>query len=192
MPRGVYDRDKTEGENSSAPLEEQKVENQVLSALETIASRLNVIDERLKEVEQYKPKSATELIEQAQKELAEKRGDVPQAYTPESDVTLSSKRIAPKHRIIVDGVLGKQFAAWETYNEVDSTHFFFHVQVPEGLSSIPQRDRNFNIGSDIRSKAIPNADGENGVRQWCLLIRKNLNQFYTQNGIRSPFAEAGV
>lgn len=98
-----------------------------------------------------------------------------------SDAGPSDMKCHPKHREMVDNILGNQFKAWESYDVTDSTHFLFSVQVPSELSPLSKGEL------DIRSRSVLNAEGENGVRQWLILVRKNLNQYYSQNGIKAPF-----
>lgn len=101
------------------------------------------------------------------------------------DETYPSAYMPPKFRKIVDEVLSPQFDA-RVVDFEDRTDFQFDVMVPEKYSSVSKSERDQGV-KDIRTRIIPRAMGENGVREWCTLIRKNLARFYAQEGVKSPF-----
>lgn len=150
----------------------------ILDAISAIGDRLTNLEDS------QKPQTATDLVARHTGEPVEKE--------PVKVETEPEMKISPKHRAIVDEVLGKQFYAWEDYEATDSTHFLFNIQVPKELSSLPKDDLEKGKVMDVRSKAVANAAGENGVREWCQLVRKNLNNYYAQNAIRSPFVTPGL
>ena len=152
-------------------------ESPLIGLLEIMKDTLVGIDKRLLKIEETQPKTATEQIDKVMGKEKE-------------DETVQEMKIHPRHRKIVDETLGEQFFAWESYEGVSSTHFQFNVEVPEKLSSISKADRQKGQKTDIRSIAISLAEGENGVREWCKKIRKNLNQYYNDNAIPSPFTSA--
>ena len=158
----------------------QPKEDQMLEILQDMNKDMKEIKKRLVEVEQVT--GLTSATDQTTAII----GDVVE------DDTIQDLKIHPIHRKIVDSILGEQFKAWETYDDTNSTHFMFHVQVPIKLSSIPEHEQKSGKSLDIRTKAISNAEGENGVQEWCKKIRQNLNKYYTVHGIRSPFTTSGL
>ena len=101
------------------------------------------------------------------------------------DETYPSDYIPPKFRKIVDDVLSKDFGI-QLVDFADRTDFQVSIIVPEKYSSVAKEDRIKGV-QDIRSRIIPRALGENGVREWCTLIRNNLSRFYSKEGVQSPF-----
>lgn len=101
------------------------------------------------------------------------------------DETYPSEYMPPKFRKIVDETLSSDFGARVT-DFVDRTDFQLDIIVPDEYSSVSVLDREKGV-KDIRSRLIPRALGENGVKEWCMLIRKNLNRFYQREGVKSPF-----
>jgi hypothetical protein len=155
----------------------------IIDILEMLNKNVMDLSERLSVVEKKNtPLTATEemgkIIETAKKDIPEIK-----------DETLVEKKIAPKHRQIVTEVLGAQFDAWETYDDVASTMFMFNVSVPLEISSMSAEDRKSGRKDDVRSKAISLADGENGVRDWCKKIKENLNKYWSVHGISTPFGQ---
>ena len=101
------------------------------------------------------------------------------------DETYPDGYMPPKFRKIVDEILSSEFGA-RIIDFDDRTDFQLDIIVPEQYSSVSRLDREKGV-KDIRSRTIPRALGENGVRDWCALIRKNLNRFYQHEGVKSPF-----
>ena len=101
------------------------------------------------------------------------------------DETYPKDYIPPKFRKIVNEFLSEDFGA-RVVDFEDRTDFQFDIIVPEKYSSVTKEDRAKGV-EDIRTRIIPRALGENGVREWCQLIRKNLNKYYTNEGKASPF-----
>lgn len=115
-----------------------------------------------------------------------KENTVGRSYTPHlDDDTYPKDYIPPKFRKIVDENLSPEFGA-RVVDFEDRTDFQFDIVVPEKYSSVTKEDREKGV-QDIRTRIIPRALGENGVREWCQLIRKNLNRYYTNEGKASPF-----
>lgn len=162
--------------------QETKIDS-VMNLLQAMNKEFQSLSERLNKVEKVQgPQTATEQVARFTGKESEKEEP--------KDQTLQEMILHPRHRKIVDEVLGEQFEAWETYEDTNTTRFMFHVKVPIELSSIPKEEKSKGRSLDIRSKAIPQALGENGVREWCKLIRNNLNRYYTQNALPSPFSNA--
>lgn len=107
-------------------------------------------------------------------------------HPPMDDATYPSSYIPPKFRQIVDEVLSPEFGI-HIEDFPNTTDFQFNVVVPEKYSSVIPQDKEKGV-RDIRSRIIPRALGENGVREWCVLIRNNLNKYYSKEGIGSPFS----
>lgn len=107
-------------------------------------------------------------------------------FTPHlDDDTYPKDYLPPKFRKIVNEILAPEFGA-RVVDFEDRTDFQFDVMVPEKYSSVTKEDRAKGV-EDIRTRVIPRALGENGVREWCQLIRKNLSKYYTNEGKASPF-----
>ena len=108
------------------------------------------------------------------------------AFTPQIDDETYPKQYIPKDfRKAVDDILSTEFGII-IEDFPDRSDFLFSVIVPDQYSSISPADRDKGI-KDIRSRMIPRALGVNGVKEWCSLIRTNLNRFYTKEGVQSPF-----
>jgi hypothetical protein len=155
----------------------------VIDILEMLNENIKEISNRLSAVEKKQtPLTATEemskIIDTAKKDIPEIK-----------DETLVEKKISSRHRQIVTEVLGAQFDAWETYDDVASTMFMFNVAVPLELSTMSAEDRRGGRRDDIRSKAVSLADGENGVREWCKKIKENLSKYWSVHGISTPFGQ---
>jgi len=132
------------------------------------------------------------LVElQTDKKVAtqEKIVDAVKAFDPAiEDETYPNKYIPPKYRAIASQILSPEFGI-DVLDFADRTDFQFSVIVPEKFSSVSQDDRAKGV-RDIRSRMIPRALGENGVREWCTLIRNNLARYYQKEGIATPFTNA--
>ena len=112
--------------------------------------------------------------------------NVTKKFVPKmDDETYPQQYVPPKYRQIVTELLSEEFGITVTDFE-DRTDFQVNIVVPEKYSSVSKEDREKGV-EDIRSRMIPRALGENGVREWCSLIRQNLNKYYTQSGHASPF-----
>jgi hypothetical protein len=101
------------------------------------------------------------------------------------DETYPSDYIPPKFKKIVHEVLSPEFGL-QIVDFEDRTDFQVNIIVPEKYSSITAEDKEKGV-KDIRSRMIPRALGENGIRDWCKLIRQNLNKYYSREGVQSPF-----
>lgn len=101
------------------------------------------------------------------------KGYVPQAY-----------------RQICDEVLSPEFG----FDCIENTHnldFEIQIIVPHEYSSLTEQEKLAGV-QDIRSRVISRALGENGVREWCIKVRNNLNQFFTRAGVKSPFNSQSI
>lgn len=134
--------------------------------------------------------AVSKLVDLQTKERIEITGaptSVESGFTPHvEDSTYPTGYMPPKYRKIVDEVLSPEFKA-RVQDFEDRTDFQFDVIVPSQYSSVSPTDKEKGV-EDIRSRIMPRALGENGVREWCMLIRKNLNKFYQKEGVQSPFS----
>jgi len=148
----------------------------LVGLIQSVNTNISDLKERVIQVEKaQKPETATDQIAK----VIEKEKD---------EASYQEMKIHPKHRLLVDNILGKQFIAWESYDGIDSTHFSFSIEVPMELSSVPTEDRAKGRTRDIRTRVISQSAGENGVKDWCEQVRKNLNKYYTNNALPSPFS----
>lgn len=110
-------------------------------------------------------------------------------FTPKlDDETYPEEYVPPKFRKIVDEILSKDFGL-KIDDFPDRTDMQINIIVPEKYSSLSKEDREKGA-QDIRSRIVPRAMGENGVKEWCQLIRTNLSKYYTKEGVQSPFSNA--
>ena len=151
--------------------------DQVIGAMNTVGSALA----KLVEIQTTNP---TEISTTDEKQTSNK--DQKTSFNPTmDDPTYPKKYIPPKYRQIVTELLSEDFELDITDFD-DRTDFQVHIIVPERYSSITPEDRKKGV-QDIRSRMVPRSLGENGVREWCSLIRQNLNRYYTKEGKQSPF-----
>ncbi len=167
-------------------------ETQVIGLLKDMNKSITGIDDRLSAVEATQgPKNATEATNKAIDVAKE-------VEPPVVDDTVQEHKLSEQYVKIVKDTLGDQFDAWEDYIGVPPSHFRFVISVPFALSSIPKEthtkakcnhaEKICKVPPDLRSKVISFGEGENGVREWCKRVRLNLNKFYTQNAIQTPFS----
>lgn len=118
-------------------------------------------------------------------------GSANSTFTPKlDDETYPQSYVPPKYRKIVDDLLSPDFGI--RVNDFDDrTDFQIDIIVPVKYSSLTADDKKSGI-EDIRTRIVPRAMGENGVREWCTLIRKNLSRFYNKEGLQSPFKVAEI
>lgn len=144
----------------------------VISGLNTVASAISKLVE-------------LQTLNKEEKKIEEKK-EIGISFNPKlDDETYPSAYIPPKFRKIVDDILSPEFGL-QIVDFTDRTDFQLNIIVPEKYSSVAKEDREKGV-KDIRSRMIPRALGENGVKDWCTLIRRNLNKFYTKEGVQSPF-----
>src|SRR3990167_10322388 len=96
--------------------------------------------------------------------------------------------IPPKFRELCDQILSPDFELSIEYFD-DIPNYILLVSVPQKYSSVPLKHQGMGF-KDIRSKVINASLGGNGVRDYFGLIRKNLNNYFTQSGVQSPFVNA--
>lgn len=102
------------------------------------------------------------------------------------DETRPNSYVPPRYRQIVDQVLSPDFGI-RVHDFEDRTEFMIDIIVPEQYSSMSKKEKDSGA-KDIRSRVIPRAMGENGVKSWCETIRTNLNKYYGASGVQSPFS----
>ena len=148
--------------------------DQVVAGLNTVAGALSKLVE----------------LQTADKSPSSKESEPAKAtFTPKiEDETMNKAYIPAKYRALVDEILSPEFGI-SLHDFDDRTDFWFEVIVPEKFSSISAEDRQKGV-RDLRGKMISRALGENGIRDWCNLIRKNLSRYYSAEGVRSPFTNA--
>jgi len=157
---------------------EVKFDNSVEKKLDEVVSTINILASAVGKLVELQ--TADKKPEQTVK------SDSTETYRPKlDDVTYPSAYIPPKFRNIVDEVLSPEFGI-KIEDFENTTDFQFSVIVPDKYSSVIPTDRQKGV-VDIRSRIIPRALGENGVREWCMLIRNNLNKYYSKEGVGSPF-----
>jgi len=105
---------------------------------------------------------------------------IPSDYQPKGYVP-------QKYRQIVDEILSSEFG-FDVEESPESMDFTIKIVVPEKYSALTAVEKQAKV-KDIRSKVISRALGENGVREWCIKVRENLNKFYTSSGVISPFTK---
>lgn len=93
--------------------------------------------------------------------------------------------VPQEYRRIVDEILSPEFG-FDTEESTDNMDFKIKIVVPTRFSSLTDQEKAAGM-LDTRSKVISRALGENGVREWCMKVRENLNKFYTRSGVTSPF-----
>lgn len=149
----------------------------VFNKLETIADVLSGFNERIEELEK-KPEVIVKIPEP-------NTGMTNGNYNPEKDETYPRSYIPKEYRQLVDELLSPEFGA-QIDDQNFGLDFELRIIVPDAFSSLTPKEKEQGI-QDIRSRIIPRALGENGVRDWCGLIRSNLNKYFTQTGKVSPF-----
>jgi hypothetical protein len=82
--------------------------------------------------------------------------------------------IPPAWRKLVDELLGMDFGINISYPQTGSG-FLFRIIVPEEKSNMSKDYKNF-YKVDVRTKAINYNEGIDGVRKFCELVKKNLEQ----------------
>lgn len=82
--------------------------------------------------------------------------------------------VPPKWRKIVDEVLGTDFGLSVEYPD-SGRGFSFTIMVPKSKSNAPDAHWDF-YRCDKRTKAIGNAEGTEGVKKYCELVKKNLTR----------------
>ena len=102
------------------------------------------------------------------------------------DETYPENYTPPRFRKLCDEILSPDFGL-DVLDFPDRTDFQVNISVPEKFSSVSEIDRQKGV-KDIRSRMIPRALGENGVKEWCMLVRKNLNKYYQKEGVATPFS----
>lgn len=126
------------------------------------------------------------LVEMQTSDTMKEKPEVKETFTPKlEDETYPTSYTPPRFRKLCDEILSSEFGLSVT-DFPDRTDFQLSITVPEKFSSVPPTERQKGV-QDVRSRMIPRALGENGVKEWCGLIRKNLNRHYQKEGIVTPF-----
>ena len=108
------------------------------------------------------------------------------SYIPKlEDETHPESYVPPKFRQIVNDILSPEFGI-RVLDFVDRTDFQLDIFVPDRFSSLSADEKKQGI-KDVRTRIVPRALGENGVREWCELVKRNLAKYYGKEGIQSPF-----
>jgi len=110
----------------------------------------------------------------------------PEKFNPKlDDETYPQMYVPPKYRKIVDEFLSPEFGL-RVVDFEDRTDFMVEIIVPPKYSSLTKEEKEGGM-EDVRSRMVTRALGENGVREWTKLVRKNLSRYYQQEGVASPF-----
>ncbi len=174
---GSADKDVTDLLNKPAEtIQEEKIpekDDKVLNAIGNLTSLVKNLAERVEGVEKKEMDRIPEIKEEP-------------IYTREKDETYPSKRQPTQYTKIVHEILSPDFEF--DIEDIDPHNFQFTVYVPNKYSSLTDADKEAGV-KDVRSRIIPVALGENGVRDWCKLIRTNLSKYFTASGTQSPFTQ---
>lgn len=124
---------------------------------------------------------------QANKEVP---ASAPMAMTPamtptQEDETKDDTYVPKNFRKLCNVILSPAFGM-RVVDFDDRMDFMVEIIVPDEFSSLTPQEKEKGV-RDIRSKMIARAVGENGVKEWCQLIRQNLNKYFTKEGKASPF-----
>jgi len=167
-----------EVKNDKGPTVKDMME-QILKSNESVAQGLNTVASALLKLTENQSIKATGKLGTS---IEDKKND---EYDFENDKTYPTGYVPKKYREIVDSILSPEFGI-TVHDFEDRMDFQLIIIVPDKFSSVSSEDRKKGI-LDERSKMISRALGENGVREWCLLIRKNLAKYYNSSGVQSPF-----
>lgn len=151
--------------------------NELTSAVNKIAGAIVSVSGRLENLEKGSSNSTTT-------ENTSESGD------EDSELDEGGNQSVPVpsgFRKAVDEILSPDFGI-DIQEIEDSIDFTFTIIVPKRFSSLSKGDIE-KSKQDLRSKRIPHAKGINGVKEWCKLVRQNLNRFYIKEGVASPFTK---
>lgn len=161
--------------------------SQLSSKMDKMVEGLNSVGGALLKLVEMQSQPKTTVVEHSATVVAEK--STLNAFTPRlEDETYPSSYMPPKFRTIIDTILSPEFKA-RIMDFADRTEFQFDIFVPEKFSSVSKEDREKGV-EDVRTRIIPRALGENGVREWCEIVRRNLARYYQSKGVQSPFTAA--
>ena len=152
----------------------------IFNRLETVVDVLSGFNERIENIEKVVEPEIIKAVPIITTGIA-----ITPDYNPEKDETYPKSYIPREYRKLVDEILSPEFGA-QIDDQNFGLDFEIKVIVPDAFSSLTPKEKEQGI-KDIRSRIIPRALGENGVRDWCNLIRNNLNKYFTQTGKASPF-----
>lgn len=145
--------------------------HQIVAGLNTLATAVSALADR------------NQSIASAPADVTIKK-EVPSPHM--LDETRPTEYIPPSWRKIVDETLSPEFGI--RIKEFDNTtDFMVDIIVPEKYSSLTPKEKELGV-RDIRSRMISRSAGENGIRDWCKLIRSNLSKFYGAAGVGNPFS----
>ncbi len=102
----------------------------------------------------------------------------PVAPVKEAAGTDAETPVPPAWRQLVEDILGEDFDC--EFSLPESGGSIFRIIVPKAKSNAPQMHWQYHK-RDVRSKELGNT-GVKGVKEWCLLVRKNL----TAAGFKLP------
>ena len=173
-------------ENKSASQkDEHKGEKQPVDKMELMVSAINDMGTAFNRLSDTLEKSMAQPAKAVETETPPEPQKEEEKYDSKDDDTLDKNYIPKRYRELADDILGTQFGLKITEFD-DQMDFQLTVIVPDALSSVSKKDK-AKGQMDERSRMISRALGENGVREWLMLVRQNLNRFYKQEGIESPF-----
>lgn len=148
--------------------------NDVVSLLTDLVGEVKSMSERLNKLEQAPAPSPVRATVQS-KSPDEKR--VEGTYLIMSNSATSSDSPQPifeAMKSVATEVLGEDFSYnFQTFP--GQSMFSFTITVPEHIELKSYESRE-------RTKFIPNSDGENGVRDWAMLVKQNLVQMLQAAG----------
>lgn len=162
--------------NDKEPKETPETSNNLEKRVDELASNLNTLADAVSKLVKMQEQPTAQLKTTPEQE-------------PVKDETIDNSYLPPRYREIVDNILSPEFGAKVTDFE-DRTDFQFTIIVPQKYSSL-SKEQYEEMRGDIRSRIIPRGLGENGVRDWCKLVRTNLNKYYSKEGMQSPFTNSG-
>ena len=100
--------------------------------------------------------------------------DTPKMVEPKEELKRESVRqpIPEEYKMLVANMLGEEFGIQMEYF-TDKPEFMFTIVVPKDYTDMDDKEY-ASRGADLRSKVISYAEGLNGVRAWCELVKGNL------------------
>lgn len=162
----------------TARLTIKDVNQKVEKVVESVDKIVEVVSKMNSKIEGMTKQEVKPLMETFQAPNAIASSYQPKGYVPQ------------KYRQIVDEILSSEFGL-DCIESKDNMDFEIQIIVPMRFSSLTTQEKQAGV-NDIRSKVISRALGENGIRDWCIKVRQNLNKFYVSSGVTSPFSNQAV
>ena len=146
-------------------IKEEKPKSMTIKGLEQMMGDLvGVVSSLAEKVEKLTPKTEWQVQKKPGDDMLKKIDD----KLDGSNLSV----VPPKWRAIVDEILGKDFGLSVSYPD-SGNGFQFSIVVPKDKSNAPKDYLEF-YKADIRTKTIGNAEGSEGVKKYCDLVKKNL------------------